>query len=92
MPLDLDALSKQPKGTIWFELWDDEALAQPRVNEFHVCAVIDGRGIVVGGVLDSRWTIVALDPLTVTPSIHCVAAKGGCGLHGWIRAGRWVPA
>lgn len=32
------------------------------------------------------WTIVTLEPLlTLQPSIHCL----GCGLHGFIRAGKW---
>lgn len=32
--------------------------------------------------------IVSSDPLTVTPSILCL----DCGLHGWVRDGRWVAA
>lgn len=56
--------------------------------EFHNCD-----GAVVGGLLAlGRWTVTATDPLTVSPSIHCVAAQGGCGLHGWIREGRWTDA
>lgn len=33
------------------------------------------------------WTLVSLDPLTVTPSLLC-----HCGDHGFITNGRWVPA
>lgn len=33
------------------------------------------------------WTVESLDPLTLSPSILC-----GCGDHGYIREGRWVPA
>jgi hypothetical protein len=39
-------------------------------------------------VLDVRWTVVTKDPLTVTPSIH----NTGCGCHGFITDGKWVPA
>lgn len=38
------------------------------------------------------WELHSLDPLHLEPSILCNAAKGGCGSHGWIRDGRWVPA
>jgi hypothetical protein len=34
-----------------------------------------------------KWQLVQLDPLTVAPSILC----RGCGLHGYLRAGRWEP-
>lgn len=34
------------------------------------------------------WTVQSWEPLTVTPSVLCLT----CGLHGWIRGGRWVPA
>lgn len=36
----------------------------------------------------SGWTVVSKDPLTISPSILCPA----CGTHGFIRAGKWVPA
>ena len=38
------------------------------------------------------WAVHSLEPLHVEPSILCNAAKCGCGSHGWIRDGRWVPA
>ncbi|MCW2632077.1 MAG: hypothetical protein JWR88_1039 [Pseudonocardia sp.] len=34
------------------------------------------------------WRVVQAEPLTVSPSIHCL----GCGTHGFIRDGQWVPA
>lgn len=36
----------------------------------------------------SAWTIVQLEPLTLSPSVLCTA----CGHHGFIQGGRWVPA
>lgn len=39
-----------------------------------------------------RWTVVSWEPLTLTPSILCVVEKGGCGDHGYITDGKWVPA
>lgn len=34
------------------------------------------------------WTVESFDPLTISPSV----LRRECGLHGFIRAGRWVPA
>lgn len=34
-----------------------------------------------------RWTVKALWPLTLWPSLLC----RDCGNHGYITAGRWVP-
>lgn len=33
------------------------------------------------------WGVVSWDPLTIEPSVLC-----GCGDHGFIRGGRWIPA
>ena len=33
------------------------------------------------------WVVESLDPLTLSPSVLC-----NCGVHGFIRAGRWVNA
>lgn len=33
----------------------------------------------------------AAEPLTIIGSLYCVPAEH-CGVHGWIRDGRWVPA
>jgi len=38
------------------------------------------------------WTVEALDPLTLSPSVLCAPENGGCGAHGFIRAGRWEGA
>lgn len=34
------------------------------------------------------WQVESMDPLTLSPSLLC----GRCGDHGFVRAGRWVPA
>lgn len=34
------------------------------------------------------WRLDSREPLTISPSLLCRA----CGHHGWIKAGRWVPA
>lgn len=39
-----------------------------------------------------RWVVESWDPLTLSPSILCVEGRGGCGWHGYIRGGLWVPA
>ena len=33
-----------------------------------------------------RWDLIKLNPLTLAPSI----LRRECGVHGWIRGGRWV--
>lgn len=60
----------------------------------------DGRRVANGCTLDSevsreldpdprpRWQVVSWEPLTLDPSILC----RGCQMHGWIRAGVWIPA
>jgi hypothetical protein len=42
----------------------------------------------------SIWQVVSLEPLHIEPSVHCVKDEQhrGCGNHGFIRDGRWVPA
>lgn len=37
---------------------------------------------------DSGWTLVSADPIHVEPSILC-GNPGGCGVHGFIRNGKW---
>jgi hypothetical protein len=34
------------------------------------------------------WTVESYEPLTLSPSVLCRR----CGRHGFVRAGRWVPA
>lgn len=36
---------------------------------------------------DSVWQVQSFEPLTVSPSLLC----RGCGDHGFITNGRWVP-
>lgn len=36
----------------------------------------------------NSWQVESREPLTLSPSLLCRA----CGDHGFIRAGRWVPA
>lgn len=38
------------------------------------------------------WQVESWEPLTLSPSIFMNPDKGGCGLHGFIRDGKWVPA
>ncbi len=40
----------------------------------------------------AKWAVVQREPLTLSPSLHCDPALGGCGAHGFIRDGKWVPA
>jgi hypothetical protein len=40
------------------------------------------------GVQGPRWKLEQAEPLTISPSVLCRT----CGLHGWIRDGKWVPA
>lgn len=35
----------------------------------------------------TTWDVDSLEPLTLSPSVAC-----GCGVHGFIRSGRWVDA
>lgn len=50
----------------------------------------DGLTLIIAPALQlgHGHSIVTRDPLTVSPSIAC----GDCGLHGWIRDGRWTDA
>lgn len=40
-----------------------------------------------GEIARPTWTVESEDPLTISPSV-----LQHCGLHGFIRDGRWVPA
>lgn len=59
----------------------------------------DGGSCYSGGMFDlpgirehfperALWQVVSWEPLTLSPSMLCRA----CGNHGFVRAGRWVPA
>lgn len=39
------------------------------------------------GLKGARWGVESWEPLTLSGSVLC-----SCGNHGFIRAGRWVPA
>lgn len=46
-----------------------------------------------GGAGCWTWTgSPAEGDLSAAPSLHVLASRGGCGWHGWLRAGRMVPA
>jgi hypothetical protein len=36
---------------------------------------------------ERKWQVESWDPLTLSPSLLC-----GCGDHGFVRGGQWVPA
>jgi len=36
----------------------------------------------------NHWTLIAREPLTLSPSLNCTA----CKRHGWIENGKWRPA
>lgn len=69
------------------------------ILEWHECGAqnaTDG-GVSAGGVnfenapesvQGPRWQLLKADPLTIAPSVLCRT----CGLHGFIREGRWVTA
>ena len=66
------------------------------ILKWHVCKDPDGR-LTAGGVnfenapdwvTGPRWHVIKEEPLTISPSVHCVT----CGLHGFIQEGQWVPA
>jgi hypothetical protein len=58
----------------------------------HPCSKRDGEVVqdfIPTGYMPSRdWNLESRDPITMSPSI----AYECCGLHGFIREGRWVPA
>jgi hypothetical protein len=35
------------------------------------------------------WIVQCAAPLTLSPSLHCAVADGGCGMHGFVVQGRW---
>lgn len=43
-------------------------------------------GVLGNSLPNMLWHITTREPLTVTPSITCQQ----CGLHGWIKEGKWV--
>jgi len=42
-----------------------------------------------GNVLPERhWRLTAREPISIEPSVHYTC----CGVHGFLREGKWVPA
>jgi len=60
-----------------------------RVGIEHRCKTIGEDRVICAPrlQLDGGHVITSREPLTVTPSIACP----DCGLHGFIREGRWLP-
>lgn len=62
-------------------LWEHDA--QPGYwRTRHQVSPVDG----------ATWDVVQQEPLTLSPSLHCDPALGGCGAHGFIREGAWARA
>lgn len=38
----------------------------------------------------ASWVVKQAEPLTLSPSLHCDPALGGCGVHGFVFNGKWV--
>jgi len=62
-------------------IWEHDARLPYNVKR-HMVGTKDG----------AKWVVALLDPLTLTPSLYCDPALGGCGRHGFISAGRWIAA
>lgn len=54
----------------------------------HPCSGSVARRGATGAENRPQWDVLSEEPITLSPSIVC----RGCGAHGWIRDGRWVPA
>lgn len=85
-------------GGVW-STWPGGGLEQPRPHLWHWCTYTwpqrtDPAPLHVSG---SRWMLAgtgahdmpARDPLTLSPSVYWPDC---CGLHGFIRNGKWVAA
>lgn len=59
----------------------------PEGRECGVSVLFDLDGVRHAFPDRSVWTVVRLEPLTLTPSVLCRR----CGHHGRIRGGRWEP-
>lgn len=80
--------------------WGNEGRTLIGIIEFHSkpggepCAgsvYFEGVSMPPGDQARPKWQLLSLDPLHLEPSIHCVPPHG-CGHHGYIRDGAWVPA
>lgn len=58
----------------------------------HVCSNRDGEAVqdfIPVNYMPSRdWQLVSRDPITISPSVNYTC----CGVHGFLRDGKWVPA
>lgn len=66
----------------------------------HECAARKATGNAGGGIVEdfipvhpdaaarSPWVLESRDPITISPSVKFTC----CGLHGFVRGGKWVPA
>ena len=59
-------------------LWEHDTTPGYKVPR-HVISSVDGQ----------TWQLISRDPLTLSPSIHCDPSRGGCGMHGFVRDGRY---
>lgn len=78
--------------------WLGEDAFEGFVRWCHNCKNSEGKAYRTNGALPIEeghghpaWELVSKDPLTISPSILCVPPHG-CGIHGFITDGKWVPA
>lgn len=74
-----DLEDETPTGFIVGHVHDDGAVCEGLVPFDTPANRREGRNV---------WQVHSLDPLHVEPSI----LRRECGLHGFVREGRWVPA
>lgn len=83
----------------WIEVGERNWISRPAKNKnetlvawwAHRSPVLDRNdlGTIVFDAAHHR--LESLDPLTIAPSLLCLPADL-CGLHGFVRDGKWVPA
>lgn len=94
-------LSKPEGWGTWLDVGPDVAITVPVEVVLDGMTIMrswlshkrpDGRNDALSRVEFSRGhhELVSLDPLTISPSLLC--PDSGCGFHGYIRDGKWVPA
>ena len=72
------------KYSVWYEH------KKPNGEDCLGAITLDGEVARAIAPNQAKWTVESWDPFTVSPSLLCMAP--GCGDHGFIRGGRWVPA
>ena len=70
-----------PAGLIISHIHDDDQVCEGSLH-------FDTEKVRAAGTNGPRWRVESYDPLTIHPSVRIRP----CGLHGWIRHGRWFPA